>query len=339
MRVVFPIIGGSGVEIFHHRLKTGLSQMGVESEIVKFRPQWEYLPWALPWALSQSDVWAYSWDLIHVNADYGCFFKRKGHPLIATLHHLSVDHEYLQPLPGHIRLHHQLILKPIVRETLEIADRLVAVSQFTKASYCEVFQKDFNIRVIYNGIDSQRFHPQNSDNDLATRPIRLFFSGNPTRRKGIDLLASVMRRLGNDFLLNYTTGLRSIPPPLNGTNIHCLGFLSEAQLIKALNQSDIAFQPSRREGFGQSILEAMACGKPVVSTNCSAIPEVVEHGKGGVLCEPESVDQMVNAIQTLAQSTELRKRMGAYNRQVVLEKFTLQQMASQYHSVYETLVA
>ena len=49
---------------------------------------------------------------------------------------------------------------------------------------------------------------------------------------------------------------------------------------------DILLMPSVREGFGLSIAEAMACGLPVVATNCSAIPELIDDGKGGFLCPP-----------------------------------------------------
>src|SRR5207249_11147240 len=136
------------------------------------------------------------------------------------------------------------------------------------------------------------------------------------------LMAPVMKRLGSDFVLHYTAGLRSSPTKsLAISNIKCLGVLPETELVKEINRADIAFQPSRREGFGLSILEAMACGKSVVSTNCSAIPELVEHGKGGYLCEVDSVEQMVTAIRNLAQSGELCRKMGAHNRQVVLKRF------------------
>ncbi len=108
-------------------------------------------------------------------------------------------------------------------------------------------------------------------------------------------------------------------------------------MIRQINQADVCFQPSRREGFGLSILEGMACGKPVVSSNVSAIPEVLEHEKGGYLCEPGSVDQLVSAIRKLAHSETLRSQMGRFNRQVVKEKFTLEKMAQAYHALYQTV--
>ena len=148
-----------------------------------------------------------------------------------------------------------------------------------------------------------------------------------------------MKQLGSDYELRSTGGLRGSPGAfLEAPNIRYLGRLSEEALIREINQSDISFQPSRREGFGLSILEAMACGKPVISSNVSAIPEVLEHNKGGYLCEAGSVAQLVDAIRRLAQSENLRHEMGRFNRQTVEQKFNLRGMAQAYHEVYQNLV-
>ena len=279
-------------------------------------------------------------DLIHSHAEFGCFFRRKGKPLVVTLHHSSIDSSYLNALALPLRLHHQCFLKPHVKKTMGLADKLVAVSHHSKMTFCEAFQREFQIQVIYNGIDPQVFRPLETEPRPLNRPIVVFFSGNPTYRKGFDLMMPVMKRLGRDFVLHYTTGLRgSRAKAFAVPNCKCLGVLPEQELLKEIHRADISFQPSRREGFGLSILEAMACGKPVVSTNCSAIPEILDHGKGGFLCEVNSVDQMVAAIRNLASSFALRQKMGNYNRQAVLSRFTLEQMSKRYSELFRSLLA
>ena len=358
MRVFYPGIRGSGVEIYTERLVAGLAPLGWKGQLLRFSPAWEYFPWGLSLAWNKEEPLARDCDLVHVNADYGCYFAVAGKPLVATLHHSSVDALYLSSLPFPIRWHHQLVLKPSVGKTLRQASALVAVSQDTRAAICEVFQQELPIRVIHNGIDTMRFRPtssesvegggsaeetpifgaSSSESNKNDRPIVLFFSGNPSYRKGADLFVPVMKQLGSEYELRATGGLRGASGSLfNAPNIRCLGHLSEDELIRQINQADVSFQPSRREGFGLSILEAMACGKPVVSSNVSAIPEVIEHGKGGYLCEPGSVDQLVNAIRRLADSKSLRSEMGRFNRRVVEEKFTLERMAQAYHALYQTV--
>jgi len=340
MKIAYPIIRGTGVEVYHQRLGTGLSKLGIETQVTKFSPHFEYFPWALAWTFQRLKAPQLIADVIHTHVEYGCFLSKRGKPLVATLHHSSIDKDYLASLSPALAVHHQLILKPSVRKTIQLADRLVAVSASTKTMLCDVFQRDFPIEVIHNGVDAEVFRPLSEEKPSARGPVVLFFSGNLTRRKGIDLIGPVMRQLGADFLLHYTTGLqRTGPGPLRASNIKCLGFLDERDLVREINRADIAFQPSRREGFGYSILEAMACGRPVVSSNCSAIPELVDHGRGGYLCEVDSVAQIVAAIRNLAQSLELRRRMGDYNRQVVVQKFTLEAMCNRYSTLYRGLLS
>jgi len=360
MRVLYPSIRGSGVEVYTERLVAGLAPLGWKGQLLRFSPAWEYFPWGLRFAWSKEVPLTRECDLVHVNADYGCYFAVAGKPLVATLHHSSIDAPYLSSLSFPIRWHHRLVLKPSVGKTLRQASALVAVSQNTCDTVCEAFQQELPIRVIPNGIDTMRFRPTRGEQSSAEgggttdeapvfralstesnkndEPIVLFFSGNPSHRKGADLFVPVMKQLGSEYELRATSGLRGASASLfDAPNIRCLGHLSEDELIRQINQTDISFQPSRREGFGLSILEAMACGKPVVSTNVSAIPEVLEHEKGGYLCEPGSVDQLVNAIRKLADSKSLRSEMGRFNRRVVEEKFTLERMAQAYDALYQTV--
>ena len=339
MRVFCPIVAGSGVEIFHHRLRQGLTRLGVTTEISSFSPLWEYFPWGLSKAVRPPQMPGGVCDVLHTNVDYGSLLRIKGIPFVVTLHHSTVDEDYLEALPWAVRCHHRWLLKPFVIKTLGLADQLAADSCYSRDSFCEMIQQDLPIPVIYSGVDTNCFKPQSKSDDTCG-PIVLFFSGNWSFRKGADLLEPVMKQLGQDFLLQYTSGLRQArAAPITGPNIRFLGRLSEIELVQAINESDIALQPSRREGFGLSILEAMACGKPVVSTLSSAIPEVVQNGKGGLLCEPNSISELVTAVRKLAQSKTLREDMGNYNRQAVLERFNLDQMATQYFQLYSKSIS
>src|SRR3990172_7660868 len=233
MKVRVSIIGGSGVEVFHRRLASALSGHGVESQITKFSPRWEYFPWALKWIPSGKEPF----DLMHVNVEYGCFFINNCCPFLATLHHCTIDDEFLRGLPLLTRTHHRSLLVQIVAQTIREARALVGVSQYTKRSFCNFFQDDLPIEVIHNGVDPVLYAPSNYPLS-KNGPIRLFFSGNLSHRKGVDLMASMMRELGKDFLLLYTSGLRHTYSPIAGENTRYLGFLEEPRMIEILQSSD-----------------------------------------------------------------------------------------------------
>jgi glycosyltransferase involved in cell wall biosynthesis len=339
VRILCPIIGGSGVEVYHQRLATGLAGSGIEMQIFRFSPRFEYLPWLLNWNARWMPPLSWGADLLHTNAEYGCYFRKKHIPWVVTLHHCSIDDQYGTFVSPCSRLHHRLFLRPSTKKSLSMADQVVAVSEYTRRAVTNVLQGDLPIRVIHNGIDPEVFAPRESFSFERKGRVVLFFSGNPTPRKGFDLLAPVMRRLGDDFELRFTAGLRRGRPHRDfPPNMRSLGTLSEQEMVREINGADIVLQPSRREGFGYSILEGMACGKPIVSSNGSSIPELVQHGKGGYLCAVGSVDQLVEAIQDLGQSAEKRKVMGEYNRRQVLSRFTLQQMSEQYAALYRDLL-
>ena len=167
------------------------------------------------------------------------------------------------------------------------------------------FQESFNelypnnkTKVIYPYVDKKRFKPKKVKID--DKRFKLLFTGNLIKRKGVDLLPKIMEKLGQDYVLYYTSGLRTkIPKSFNLTNMIPLGKLSEDELVEWYNKCDALLFPTRLEGFGYSVAEAMACGKPVIATNCSSIPELVKDGKDGFLCEMDNVDDFVEKIKIL----------------------------------------
>ena len=82
----------------------------------------------------------------------------------------------------------------------------------------------------------------------------------------------------------------------------------------------------------------MACGLPVVASDCSSIPELVDPGKGGFLCPVGDVDAFAKKINILADSPRLRKEMGEYNRAKVEKMFTLERMVNEYKDLFEEVL-
>jgi L-malate glycosyltransferase len=100
---------------------------------------------------------------------------------------------------------------------------------------------------------------------------------------------------------------------------------------------DIFVMSSVTEGLGTSILDAMACGKPVVGTTAGGIPEVVAEGETGLLVAPRDPRAMADAITRLLSDRALRERMGAAGLARVRERFSAETMVKNTLAVYEQL--
>jgi glycosyltransferase involved in cell wall biosynthesis len=101
---------------------------------------------------------------------------------------------------------------------------------------------------------------------------------------------------------------------------------------------DVFTMPSFEEPFGLVYLEAMAMQRPVVSVDNGGTPEVVEHGRAGLLSRYQDVEALAANIVTLLGDRELRARMGAYGRARVLDYFNAKRMASDAGAAYETVL-
>jgi glycosyltransferase involved in cell wall biosynthesis len=105
-----------------------------------------------------------------------------------------------------------------------------------------------------------------------------------------------------------------------------------------LAAADVFALPSFEEPFGLVFLEAMAMKKPVAALDNGGTPEVVEHGKSGLLSPPHDVPALAENLLTLLRDPGLRARMGEYGRRQVEARFTPDRMARDAEEVYDELV-
>lgn len=116
------------------------------------------------------------------------------------------------------------------------------------------------------------------------------------------------------------------------------GEVPEAELVALFHACDLFVLPSvtRAEAFGFVQIEAMACGKPVISTRVpSGVPWVNVHDSTGLTVPPGDVPALSAAISTLCRDAALRARLGAAGRRRVLEEFTVERMAERTIRIYE----
>ena len=107
--------------------------------------------------------------------------------------------------------------------------------------------------------------------------------------------------------------------------------------LEEYRQADVLLFPSRLEGFGYAVAEAMACGVPVVASNTSSLPELVDDGETGRLCVPEDPGSFVQAVRELAGDPQRRVSMGVAARARAVERFSLRRMASEYQGLLDSI--
>lgn len=113
--------------------------------------------------------------------------------------------------------------------------------------------------------------------------------------------------------------------------VHFLGFRTDIKEL--LFSADIFLFTSLQEGLPRSLMEAMACGLPCVVSNIRGNVDLIEGGKGGVLCEAKDAQSFANAIKQLSNSDKMRERMGAINKENV-KKYDINVVNTEIKTIY-----
>jgi glycosyltransferase involved in cell wall biosynthesis len=244
-------------------------------------------------------------------------------------------------------------VEPIINRLLEkYTDAIVVDSNAVKNKLINAGQKAQKISVIYNGIDEKEF--DQSCNSLITRQKFDIPPGDIV----IGNIAGFQYYKGHDFLLDVFeklhVGKKRIHLMLIGDGelrqqlelkvenldiqdrVHFLGMREDiSSLIKTM---DIMFHPSRWEGFGIVLAEAMYCGIPVVASDRGGIPEVVKHEVCGFIHPFGDINAFVKSISLLINDEPLRLRFSINGRVRVKEKFTMKKMTENYSEIYKAIL-
>lgn len=258
---------------------------------------------AVSWALHyrQRDA-----DVVHATAATAGVpaLARRSAPLVVTSHgpipvrYPELRRDWTTKL--------QWALQPNV---LRRADAVIANSHFTKRELVDVYDLDpATVHVVHLGVDLDRFRPVSHDgNHLAGRDPAVLIVSSNLPQKRMDIARQVIKRLPDVqfYKLGYGQGLRGLD------NLTNLGWVADSTLPVLYAHADLLFHPSEYESFGLPLVEALACGTPVVAQDRAAMCEVV--GGAGELVDPERPeDGFVEAIpRLLASDYSMRPRSKA----------------------------
>ena len=124
--------------------------------------------------------------------------------------------------------------------------------------------------------------------------------------------------------------------PLLRDRLHYIGFRHDVERVYAA--ADVVVCPSAFESLGRANLEAMACGRPVVSTRHGGPAETILHGKTGLLVEPTDMHALADGVLQLLNDGDLRCRMGAAGRAHVCQAFSNAATTMAYQDIFERLL-
>ena len=212
----------------------------------------------------------------------------------------------------------------LVEETA-MASQFLAASSFTRASLIEHGAEPSSITVVPYGVDLERFHPGTSPRGAREDgPLQLLFVGRINQRKGIKYLLEALRMLPSDRVHLTVCGRvvddLEIFKPFAG-QVTIRPSVSGEELIAAYRAADIFVFPSVAEGFGQVLLESLACGLPILSTTHTAAPDLIADGEQGFIVEPRRADLLAERIAWAMEHREELENMRKKARERA-EKFT-----------------
>lgn len=316
MRIWLPSVRvGTGTDVFVDRLAEGLARAGHDPVVQWFPARSELMPWTLARVAPPAGA-----EVIHANSWQAFAFRRPGLPLVVTEHHY-VHHPLFAPLRGPAQsLYHELFIRACLALSYRRADVLVAVSD-TTASAMRADRPGLKVRVIHNWVDTGHFCPAAAPR-IAQAPFRLLFVGNPSRRKGADLLPALASALGPGFRLLCLGGLREDIRDRGPNNVDLLPRTAPDAMPDLYRSVDAVVVPARYEAFGFVALEAMACGIPVIGFDSSGVAEVCGKDAGALLAPVEDLNALAAAARALAADPALASRLGQAGRRRALERFS-----------------
>lgn len=186
----------------------------------------------------------------------------------------------------------------LVAETTMPAVTLAA-SSFTRKSLVDHGTPAESIQVVPYGIDLQKFEPGSVRQRSTAAPLKLLFVGRINQRKGIKYLLQAIALLP-DADLELTVCGRVLDGldlfQQAGSRVRIRPSVSADELVAAYQDADLFVLPSIAEGFGQVLLEALACGLPILATTHTAAPDLIEDGREGFIVEPRRPDQLADRI-------------------------------------------
>ena len=164
-------------------------------------------------------------------------------------------------------------------------------------------------------------------------PKILFVAEKLTKGYLVDEILNHLDKMLTGEINLTVVGTGEIKDGYNNININYAGYLAEDELVKEYQSTDIFIYPSAADVFGLVLIEAMACGLPIVTFGVDAIPEVVRDS--AFLIPPFNTYSFALNVKYLIQCEALRVALGQRGRMITCKLYNIKNVAEVYHSLFE----
>ncbi len=235
--------------------------------------------------------------------------------------------------------------KTLIRRVLSLSARVVILSPHWALFFSQLVPSS-KLKVLENAVPLNLYQSMRAEFPKALEPT-ILFAGLLTKNKGIfDLIAIVpelVKKIPSlKVLLAGTGDVPRIKAILQSSHIEgsvqLLGWVDPQQLIELYSQSHLFVLPSYYEGLPMVLLEAMACGLPIVGTRVGGIPELIEEGENGILIHPGDRDALLNSLVWLLNDPILREHMALKNVQKIKEKYDIPMYIQKLKNLYRDIL-
>jgi len=283
-------------------------------------------------------------DIIHIHTPLSSAINVPL-PLVSTVHsslvedarHLEVvDFKSLATKLQSWSIGRHLILKLVTN-----SDLVTTVSNSVSYELKRYYGVDCEPVVIGNGVDEKTFSPAKSE----SKENYVLYVGRLSYRKGLfDLLecARILTKSNISFVLVGKGELeRKLKEKVKDAGLQdkilFMGQVDREKLIRFYQDAIVITIPSHYESGPLVLLEAMSCGKPVVSTCVGIAPEIIKNFENGIIIPPKSPEKMAGAISILFEDDKLRRIVGKNARKTIVEKYTWDFVADKLENCYCSL--
>lgn len=249
---------------------------------------------------------------------------------------------------GDIAMFEKLPMGWLTKKFVRWADAYVSLSREIEEELIAAGFEKNKIVHIPNGVDTKTFYPvkdlrekRHLKSELALPDKKIIsFVGRLDPQKRVGMLIDIFKDVHNACKSAYLIVIGDGPEKekilkRSDENIFYLGTVKN--VAEYLRASDMLVLPTLSEGMSNVILEAMATGLPVISTNVSSNPEIIEDGIDGILLEVEDKEGLKEKIIKLMLNETFAQKIGQNARKKILEQFSMESIAAKYREIFEKI--